>query len=204
MDKTFKILPNKVQSLVIRDLKKSGITVFISTATLFLLLMLAFKGISPIKNAFILFLSLIAIIVTILFFIFWQTYNFKKLFYANYKIIITNNQIRKIIDFSKKESLFRINRMPLENTKQIYPQNNIAINIKDIDKIIETAHGLLIKTKYANNFFGSGQILIPKEIESYGEINNILSIQIAPAGAGLAQRNSNLPGEAVPPIERPV
>ncbi|QKG51776.1 hypothetical protein [Hymenobacter sp. BRD67] len=202
MDKTFKILPNKIQSLVIRDLKKSGITVFISTATPFLFL--AFKGIPPIKNAFIFFLSLIALISTILFFIFWQTYNFKKLFYANYKIIITNNQIRKIIDFSKKESLFGINRMLLENTKQIYPQNNIAINIKDIDKIIETAHGLLIKSKYANNFFGSGQILIPKEIESYGEINNILSIQITPAGASLAQRNSNLPGEAVPPIERSV
>jgi hypothetical protein len=121
------------------------------------------------------FSGIITILVSSL--IILNAYKVQKLIYSNFYITLNNEGIRKYIDIDNSSKLTGLNKYNWEKTKRISPQN-ISINWDNIDFCEENAEGFLIKIKNMSSFFTINQLIIPKEIESYETIKNIINSKL--------------------------
>lgn len=178
MDKTFKIEKEQVNKLAFRDLQNKAIIGFATIIFTFSYLIIMIKNAKDIPSLHnperIIFFS-VSIPILIFGFIIWHSYKFKKIFYDNYLININDKMIRKHINLENKSELSGLDKMNWERAKRLYPQNDISIEWEKISKIEEKKYGLWLKTENSNNLFGSGQVIIPREIEKFEELKQIIN-----------------------------
>ncbi len=177
MDKTFKIEKEQVDKLAFRDIRNKGIIGLVTIIFTFssLITMIKSANISTVHNPerIIIFSAFIPMVLFGL--ITWNSYKIKKIFYENYFIKVNDTIIRKYINLENNSKLSGFDKMNWDKAKRLYPQNNISIEWEKLSKIEEKKYGLWLKTKNANNFFGGGQVIIPKEIEKYEELKQIIN-----------------------------
>ncbi len=176
MNKEFKIIDDKIKSLTHKDLKLFTLIIVITIVSVESFIYLQFSR-PEVKetglNTNLIFGVSLALTVTTCSLILWYSYGFKKIFYSNYKVLIDNEQIKKIIDLDNL-NLNVLQRLNWERTKRIYPQNNISIKWTEINKIEETNDGINLKTINSNSLTKSGQLFIPKEMDNYSELYEII------------------------------
>lgn len=180
MDMTFKIEKGQINKLAFKDIRNKSIVGLATIIFIFSSLTVMIKSANVMSNPNnlnnIIFFSA-SITIVFMVFITWNAYNFKKIFYSNYLIEINDTIISKHISIENSK-LSELNAMNWKKAKRLYPQNNISIEWKKIAKIEEKRFGLCLKTESANNFFGSGQVVIPREIENYNELKQIINEKI--------------------------
>ena len=177
MDKTFKIEKEQVSKLAFRDIRNKtiiGLATIIFTFSYFRVMIKSAKVLSNPQNLDTILFFSASIPIVFMVFITWNSYNFKKIFYSNYLIEINDTIIKKHISIENSK-LSELNAMNWKKAKRLYPQNNISIEWEKITKVEEKKYGLWLKTENTNNFFGSGQVIIPKEIEKYEELKQIIN-----------------------------
>jgi hypothetical protein len=177
MDKTFKIEKEQVNKLAFRDIKSKGI-IGLATITFtfsYLITMIKSSNIPTLHNPERIIILSVSIPIVLFGLITWNSYKFKKIFYDNYLIEINDTIIRKYINLENNSKLSGLDKMNWDKAKRLYPQNDISIEWEKINKIEEKKYGLWLKTENANNFFGSGQVIIPREIEKYEELKQIIN-----------------------------
>lgn len=107
-------------------------------------------------------------------FILLYSFRLRKLIYANIEVIINDEGIRKSINYDTAGKLNIIDKSFISMANRRSPLYNISLTWQQVTAIDEKTHDLYIKSINASNFYGSGQIIIPKEIENYDEIKKIV------------------------------
>ncbi len=110
--------------------------------------------------------------------ILWSLFGFKKICYANYKITIDENGIRRQIDIDDKLNEMMKIFWSWYKLKLVAPQSDISLKWNQVSKISETNQGLYVKAANSNNFNRSGQIAIPKDIEDHAELKQVVESKI--------------------------
>ncbi|RYE23705.1 MAG: hypothetical protein EOP45_06590 [Sphingobacteriaceae bacterium] len=94
--------------------------------------------------------------------------------YKNLEFIINNEGIVKRINYDTLGPLGFIQQSLLNRTNRMTLIYNSTLKWDEIVSIEDKNDTLYVKSDNSNNFYGSGQILIPKEIDGYEEIKKII------------------------------
>ena len=162
MEKTFRITEGQEKKIAHRNLKM----VFILLLCMPLIVMLPTlaKG------------EIVAPIVTGLF----SYAIFAAIYYGNtsLSILIFQNMVFRVNDkfFSREVSMdeSKLNFFHRFQWDANRGKWNKLVNLSDILSLKDQGHSLLIKCKGASSIDGSGMITLPKEIDGYDELENIL------------------------------
>lgn len=164
MGKEYRIQSEKIKTMVNYEVKRMSIV---------LLFVLIFVSIFPLIAVFkehepIYLISVPAIFCIILFSgMLLSISKFKKIYWENYRIIVTSDGIRKIIDMDNVKSI--LGEIGWRRSSLVFKQNDLLIRWKKIKKIKDINNGFIVMGN-----LGYGKIFIPKFLQDYDEVKNTI------------------------------
>lgn len=167
MNKIYKINPSLINKVAYRPLKRITI-IFTLILLYFYFMQMQFYYQQKLETNTT-YLPLIMPFV-LLGLILFYSFRLRKRVYANLEILINDEGIQKSINYPMPSKVNFIDRLIINSANHLTSLYNNSLTWERITAIDEKPRDLYIKTVSANNFYGSGQIIIPKEIEQYEEI----------------------------------
>ena len=170
MNKTYKIDASKINVALSHGLKRTIILLLSALIFFFITTQINHRdGINQSSNYVSVLVSSLLLGLIILY-----SYNFKKNLYKNLEVIINEEGIVKQVNYDTLGQLGFIQQMLLNRSNRMSPIYNSILKWNEIVSMEEKNNNLCVKSATSNNFYGSGQILIPKEIDGYEEIKKII------------------------------
>jgi len=171
MSTVYKINPSLISKVAFRPLRLIIIIfIFILLYFSFIEVQLYHKQNNDINGIYLTLIIQVVLLGLILFYSFRR----RKRIYQNLEIIVSDEGIQKSINYQTFGEVTFIDRFIINKANQLTPLYKNLLRWEEITAIDEKPHNLYIKTNGSNNFYGTGQIVVPKEIEQYEEIKKVV------------------------------
>ncbi len=171
MDKIFKIDTSLVNKVAYRPLKRVAILfILVLVYSFFVQTQISHKQNGNERFVYVSILISALLLSLILLY----SFSLRKRIYANLQVIINDEGIEKSINYDTLGKIGFVDKFFIGRTHRLSPLYNISLSWQQITAVDEKTNDLRIRTITAANFYGSGQIIIPKEIDNYEEIKKIL------------------------------
>ena len=180
MDKTFRIDSSLVGKVAYRPLKRITI-IFIIVLVYSCFIQVQISHRQNDNDNFVYIPVLISALLLALILVY--SFRLKKRIYASVEIIINDEGIQKSINYDTLGKLNFIDKFIIGGANRLSPLYNVLLTWQQVTAIDEKTYDLYIKSINTSNFYGSGQIIIPKEIDNYDEIKRIVTTHLNTNGS---------------------
>lgn len=175
MKNEYRIEETLIGKLIVRDLSRMLILIVINEIIFFSLFFLNSKPVKgPVNPLYFTFIMLNLIMIII----FMVVLPLKKRIYRNTVFIVDDRGIQKLVDFEQFGNPGFISGIVLRRSKQMSPDFNIFLQWSEVCRVKEKKHRIILLSANASSFYGTGQIIIPKEIQNFNQLRAYIDSKV--------------------------
>ena len=166
MDQTYKIAIGQEEKVSYRNLRMVMVIMLIVP-----LITVLPNGVDKITIEAIILTYILAAAVL------YGTIKFSVLMMKSVEFIVTDSELRKRIAIEESQLNFfqKFQWKSLQNKGLA----NVSIRWEDIGALKDQGHSLFVKSKNASSFFGSGIIVLPKEIDNFDKLEEVIRNKVS-------------------------